>query len=160
LLMTWIVESTRAERARRRFEERAIAWERNGRRGGFLDAVELLDYSGWLASNTPADLGTTALLEELVEQSRIRQRRGRPIRRVAVLTLTLAAIAVSILAVVAINQSHRARSNADIAQHRASEALIAQREAQSQLADNYLEQGRSLLQANRGAASASYLVAA
>lgn len=71
-LQAWLLESRESERARRRLEAKAEEWDRLGRRGGFLDEVELREVDEWGRAHGPispklAELtaASRAALEEL-----------------------------------------------------------------------------------------------
>lgn len=70
-LQSWINERRESELVRRRFELKAIEWQRlGGKRGGLLDEIELKEVEKWMNSKDAEYLGYSKLLKELTINSR------------------------------------------------------------------------------------------
>lgn len=76
-LHDWITEYQNAEQVRRRLAARAADWEREDRRGGLLDRLEIIRAQEWLASPAAQDIGVGADINALVEASRKADRKNR-----------------------------------------------------------------------------------
>jgi WD40 repeat protein len=72
-LRKWLLERRTAEQTRRRLQNKATEWAdrvRNNRRGGLLDAVELIEAEHWTQSSDGKELGSSAALIALIRASR------------------------------------------------------------------------------------------
>lgn len=69
LLRSWITQMKECEKVRRRLEQRAMLWARDGGRQGGLDKFELADAQRWLRTPEAQELGASDTLHELIESS-------------------------------------------------------------------------------------------